>query len=251
MRGIPKTPVVCVGCSRLKGCIADQLCHSCRIRRRLPQNKRFHWSPELDAKLRHAYQRARTRIDLTYNLDLVQRSCGFTRPVILSRAALLGLVFCQGRPWAPEEIDMLGEHAGTTTVCAIAKKLDRSPASVKAKLKQLTISARIREGYSKEDLRHLLGVSAKSIRNWVSRGWLRVLNGRFPEAGVARFLRQHPDQYQLRRVEEAWFKGLIFPAFNRVPQSEMSSRVSGIAVDTMLVSDDGQIWDGDLMNFDM
>jgi hypothetical protein len=251
MRGIPKTPVVCTGCSRLNGCIADQLCHSCRIRRRLPQNKRFYWSLELDAKLRHAYQRARTRIDLSHNLDLIQRSCGFTRPVILNRAALLGLAFCQRRPWATEETDMLGEQAGTSTVCAIAKKLDRSPASVKAKLKQLTISARVREGYSKEDLRHLLGVSAKSLRNWVSWGWLRVVNGRFPEPSVAKFLRQHPEQYQLRRVEEAWFKGLIFPAFNRVPQSRMSSRVSGLPADTMLGSDDGQICDGNLMNLDM
>src|SRR5216684_3651398 len=221
MRGIPRVPVVCIGCKRLNGCAADDLCHSCRLRGRSPQNKKFHWTPGLDEKLRRAYQRAQTRTDLTYNLHLIQRSCGFTRVVILNRAAVLGLAFGQRRSWTNEEMEILTELAGRTTIRAIAKKLSRTPASVKAKLRQLEISARVREGYTKDDLRLLLGVSAKSIRNWVDCGWLRVVNGRIPEPSVARFLRQHPDQYQLSRVEEAWFKGIVFPAFNQVSQSRI------------------------------
>jgi len=243
--------VVCSGCHRLNGCAADRMCHSCRLQRRAPANKKFQWTPELDEKLRHAYQRAQTKVALTYNLDLVQRSCGFTRVVILSRAAVLGLAFCRRRPWTKEEIDRLGEHAGMSTLAALAKKLDRTPASVKAKLKQLEISFRLREGYTKEDLRLLLRVSTKSIRNWVNRGWLRGVNGRFPESAVAKFLHQHPDQYQLGRVEEAWFKGLIFPAFNRAPQSRVNGRVARIAAGTMLISNGMRISDGDLTNLDM
>jgi len=250
MRGIPKTPVVCIDCNRLNGCATDQLCHSCRLQRRSPQNKRFHWTPELDEKLRHAYQRAQTKADLTCNLDLIQRSCGFTRVVILNRAAALGLVYCRRRPWTKEEIGILGEYAGISSVGALAKKIDRTPASVKAKLKQLEISFRVREGYTKEDLRLLLRVGAKSIRNWVSRGWLRVVNGRFPESAVAKFLHQHPDQYQLSRVEEAWFKGLIFPAFNRVPRSRVNSRIARISVGTMLDSNRAQLCEDDLRSLD-
>jgi len=171
--------------------------------------------------------------------------------VILNRAAVLGLAFCRRRSWTKAEIDMLGEHAGVSTVAALAKKLDRTPASVKAKLKHLEISSRVREGYTKEDLRLLLRVSAKSIRNWVNRGWLRVVNGRFPESAVAKFLHQHPDQYQLGRVEEAWFKGLIFPAFNRAPQPRANCRVSRIGVDTMLISNGVHITGGDVTNLDL
>jgi hypothetical protein len=121
-----------------------------------------------------------------------------------------------------------------STVGALAKKLNRTPASARAKLKQLEMSARIKEGYTKEDLRFLLGVSAKFIRKWVRWGWLRVVNGRFPESGFAKFLRQHPDQYQLSRVEEAWFKGLIFPTFNRVPQSGMPPPLARTSIGEIL-----------------
>jgi len=218
MRGIPKTPVICIDCNRVNGCAADRLCHSCRLQRRSPQNKRFHWTPELDGRLREAYQRAHTRAGLTANLNVIQRSCGFTRVVILNRAVVLGLSFCQHRPWTMDAIDVLRENAGKNSVGALAKKLNRTHGSVTAKLKQIQVSRRISDGYTKEDLRVLLGVSAKTIRNWIAWGWMRIVAGRIPESSVAKFLRQHPDQYQLSRVEEAWFKGLIFPAFNQVPQ---------------------------------
>src|SRR5260370_5243117 len=234
MRGIPKTPVVCICCNRVNGCAADQLCHSCGMQRRSPQNKKFHWTQELDGRLRQAYQRARTRAGLTANLDQIQRSCGFTRVVILNRAVVLGLAFCQRRPWTTTEIDMLREHAGKSAVGTLTKKLGRTHASIKGKLKQRDVSARITDGYSKEDLRVLLGVSAKSIRNWIAWGWIRVVAGRIPESSVARFLRQHPDQYQLSRVEEAWFKGLVFPAFNQVPQFR-TPRVLNAPLDTLVL----------------
>lgn len=228
MRGIPKNPVICVGCNDVSACPADQLCHSCRLERRAPVNKRFHWNEELDNRLRQAYQRAYTRAELTTNLDLLQRSCGFTRVVILNRAITLGLGFGQRRAWTGDEIDVVRECAGKIRPSALAKRLNRTHASVTAKLKQLAVSARITEGYTKEDLRLLLGVSSRSINNWIAWGWLRVVTGRIPETSVAKFLRQHPDQYQLSRVEEAWFKGLMFPAFNHLSPRERKVRNSVI-----------------------
>jgi hypothetical protein len=228
MRGVPKEPVFCIGCDRVNGCAADRLCHACRIRSRLPANKKFNWTAELDGRLRQSYQRARTRAELTVNLDLIQRLSGFSRVVILNRAATLGLAFCQRRPWTVDEIDMLREQAGSITPGAIAEKLNRTHASVRAKLKQLEISARISEGYTQDDLRYLLGVSPKSIKKWMAWGWLRDVAGRIPEASVVRFLRQHSDQYHLSRVEEAWFKGLIFPAFNHITQPRTTTQESDV-----------------------
>jgi hypothetical protein len=61
---------------------------------------------------------------------------------------------------------------------------------------------------------HLLGVSRRQVGKWIRLNWLKPLHGRIPERDMIRFRRRHPEQYQLNRVDEAWFKGLLFPAFN-------------------------------------
>ena len=215
MRGVPQTPVTCIGCRLQNGCPSDQLCHSCRIRSRAPVNKRFVWTAALDERLRRAYQGAVTRAHLTQSLEAIQKSSGFTRVVILNRASELGLAFSLRRPWSSEEVSLLGEHAGRLTVGRLARKLNRTPASVKAKLKQLQLRSRVTEGYTIVDLQQLLGVSPRPVRHWIMNGWIRPAGARITESSVAKFLRQHPEQYRLSRVDEAWFKGLIFPAFNR------------------------------------
>jgi DNA-binding MarR family transcriptional regulator len=156
-------------------------------------------------------------------LNVIQRATGFTRVVILSRAAQLGLGFCRRRPWTAEEIEVLTESAGKATPRAIARRLNRTYSSVKAKLRGLELRGCVTDGYSQQDLQSLLGVGAKSTRCWIASGWLRLLNGRISEASVVKFLRQHSDQYQLSRVDEAWFKGLVFAAFNNAHQSRTSA----------------------------
>jgi hypothetical protein len=97
----------------------------------------------------------------------------------------------------------------------LAKHLGRSEYSVKAALKRLMLSARVSEGYSRSDLVELLGASPTSVRRWERLRWLVFgCYGRASETSVRRFLRMHPDQYQLSFVNEAWFKGLLFDAYN-------------------------------------
>jgi hypothetical protein len=203
----------------MKGCASDRLCHGCRLLRR-PARRKFNWTSEWDEILRSAYKNANRREELSTNLDNLQRLSGFTRNVILSRAVQLGLSFSTRRPWTDEEADVLEERAGQATVKSLAARLNRSHSSVKARLKHLGLSARVSEGYTQDDLRQLLGTSARSIGHWLAQGWLRLVNGRIPEASVLRFLRLHPEQYHLGRVNQAWFKGLLFPVFNRAPRRE-------------------------------
>jgi hypothetical protein len=117
------------------------------------------------------------------------------------------------RHWSREEIEVLSETAGTLSKAAIARKLKRSYWSVKAECTRLQISSRLCEGYSRRDVECLLGVGQRSIRKWIAMGWLRVQDGRVTEPSIIRFLREHPEEYRLSRVDEAWFKGLLFPAF--------------------------------------
>lgn len=199
----------------MRGCASDRLCHSCRILSRQPAGRKFIWTSELDEILRRAYKNANKRQELSTNLNNFQRTSGFTRNVILSRAVQLGLSFSTRRPWTKEEIEVLEARAGQASVKALAVKLKRTHSSVKAKLKQTGLSARLGEGYTQDDLRELLGASTQSIKHWLAWGWLRMVQGRIPEASVLKFLRLHSEQYHLGRVNQAWFKGLLFPAFNR------------------------------------
>jgi hypothetical protein len=212
MRGIPNNPVECEGCGELRGSPRDRLCHSCRIQARPNPNKRFSWTPELDQELQLAYKEAHTRRELSGNLDRFQKRSGFTRIVMLARAAQLG-ISAKRKRWTPEEIEVLGEAAGSLSKAAIARRLKRSYWAVKAECSRLQISSRLSKGYSRADIECLLGVGPRSVRRWIALGWLRVQDGRVTEPSVIKFLREHPEEYRLSRVDEPWFKGLLFPSF--------------------------------------
>ncbi len=235
MRGIPNNPVVCVGCGELKGSPKDRRCHSCRIQTRPNPNKRFFWTPELDQELQLAYQEARTRRELSENLDVFQKRSGFTRIVMLARATQLGMSAKRKR-WSPEEVEVLSEAAGTLSKAAIARKLKRSYWSVKAECSRLQLSSRLSEGYSRNDVQHLLGVGQRSIRKWITWGWLRVQEGRVTETSMIKFLREHPEEYRLSRVDEAWFKGLLFPSFGIKRDRDMPQVMS------KTVAPDAEAW---------
>lgn len=214
MRGIPKQAVTCTVCGGQNGCPKDQLCHRCRLALRPNPNKRFHWTTELDQSLGLAYQRARSRRELSESIDHLQRRTGFSRAAILSRATELHLS-SERQAWTDQEIEILRELAGTLSKSAIARKLGRSYWSVKGAFSRMEISARLTDGYSREDAAMLLGVSARSIRSWISMGWLVVRDGRISEASMRTFLRRHSEEYSLNRVDEPWFKGMVFPSFGR------------------------------------
>ncbi|HEV2992501.1 MAG TPA: hypothetical protein VG759_28970 [Candidatus Angelobacter sp.] len=225
MRGIPNNPVVCTVCGELKGSPKDQRCHACRIQTRPNPNKRFHWTPELDQELQLAYRDAHSRNELTENLNRFQKRTGFTRIVVLARATQLGMS-AKRRRWSRQEIEVLNQAAGTLSKAAIARKLKRSYWSVKAECTRLQLSARLSDGYSRRDVECLLGVGHRSIRKWITMGWLRVQQGRVTEASIIKFLREHPEEYRLSRVDEAWFKGLLFPAFGLKRNEDLSRTAS-------------------------
>jgi len=178
-------------------------------------SKKFYWTEGLDSILKRSYRTARNRNELIRNLTCLQSLTGFPRFAITSRASALGIARIKKQPWTAAELSHLRELAGSCGRKTLAKHLGRSDYSVKAALKQLMLSARITAGYSRSDLVELLGASPTSVRRWERLRWL-VLGcyGRASETSVRRFLRMHPDQYQLSFVNEAWFKGLLFDTYN-------------------------------------
>jgi len=178
--------------------------------------KKFHWTDGFDAALKRAYQTARGREELIRNITFLERLTGFPRFVIIGRAAALGVARMKQRAWTPAEIERLRGLAGCLGRRAIARRLGRSEYSVKAELRKLRLSLQFRNGYTRGDLASVLGASPKTVRRWEHVGWLTTIDDRFPEQAIRKFLLNHPDQYQLARVDEAWFKGIVFPRFNSV-----------------------------------
>ncbi len=215
MRGVPTHFVQCISCKTGKGCQKDSLCHRCRILSRPNPRKKFVWTEQLDQLLIRTYQSCRDREELTHGLNQIQRVTGFTRIVITSRAGALGLSFVNRRKWDEAETNFLAENAGTLSSSAIARRLRRTHYSVKAKVAQLGVQLRVREGYSQDDLRILLGVGLSRVHHWIARGWIKLEAGRVTERSIKQFLMEHPEEYKLNKVDEAWYKGTLFPQFGR------------------------------------
>ena len=194
------------------------------------RSKKFFWTDGLDSILRRCYRTARNRNELIQNLTYLQRLTGFPRFAITSRASALGIARIKKQPWTATELSQLRELAGMCGRRALAKRLGRSEYSVKAALKRLLLSARITEGYSRSDLAELLGASATSVRRWEQMRWLVFSPcGRASEACVRRFLRMHPDQYQLSYVNEAWFKGLLFETYNSLRPGQHERKLNRVS----------------------
>jgi hypothetical protein len=62
----------------------------------------------------------------------------------------------------------------------------------------------------------VFGVSGERVKRWLGRGLLGKAHCgvghevRFTEENIARFIRLYPGEYDLSRVDQAWYKALVF-----------------------------------------
>jgi hypothetical protein len=201
--------------------IEAKFCLKCRAERRRRKNLKYDWLPQHDTYLRAHYhgglhQRGRLIKELV-------RQTGFPRWYIKRQAQRLGLTMHPDRrQWTLEELDTLDKLLGKVSAGAIAKRLKRTETSVVMKIKTLGHSRRVSEGYTLRDLELCLGEDHHKIRKWLANGWLRdgfqgtrQLNGnghdacRFHERDVLHFIKQHPQEINLGKVDQTWFLDLV------------------------------------------
>ena len=151
------------------------------------------------------------------------RQTGFPKWFIKRQARRLGLTMHQDRrPWTAQELDTLDRLLGKLSAATIAKRLKRTETSVVMKIKALGHSRRITEGYTMRDLEECLGEDHHKIQKWIANGWLRDRcqgtkrhdgNGhdvhRFRESDILRFLKEHPMEFSLGRVDQTWFLDIV------------------------------------------
>lgn len=178
--------------------------------------RKYHFSEELLRELQLVYA-GKNKTALTDGLDRLVRKSGWPRYAFTAEARRRGWTTEKRSCWTEEEVDFLRERLGTISIRKIAKKLGRSHEATRAKAERLHLSRRVREGYSMTDLQAVFGVHQRRVRWWVERGLLGRprRNGnevRLDETSVVRFMRRHTDEYDLRRVDQAWFKAMVFGA---------------------------------------
>lgn len=191
----------------------DGCCPGCRLK--ALTKRKFPFTPEWDEMLRRGYREARTKADISDVISHMARVTGYKRYLIGFQAKRLGLVFIRQRAWTAEEIEQLREMAGTMYVRRIAQKLRRSDLSVKCKLHELGVRNEMFDSYSVVQLSQVFGVNHQKVDRWIAKGWLSVdADKRVPEAAVVRFVRNHLDEIELRRVDEPWLKGVLRANFS-------------------------------------
>jgi hypothetical protein len=72
------------------------------------------------------------------------------------------------------------------------------------------ISRRIRDGYTREDVMALIGVSRPTVAGWIRSGLLALRDDRITESSLRRLIFAHPELYSLRKVDEWLFKSIVF-----------------------------------------
>jgi len=201
--------------------VLAKFCLRCRSGRRRRANLKYVWRPEYDEYLKAHYHGGLNRRFQVLNRMI--RETGLPRWYIKRRAAGLGLTMHQDkRPWTTTEESILERLLGKVSALTIARRLKRTEASVVLKIKRLGVSRRVRSGYTMRDLEQCLGESHHKIQQWIENGWLRDRlqrtrrhdgNGRdihrIQERDILKFIREHPLEIHLDRVEALWFLDLV------------------------------------------
>jgi hypothetical protein len=175
------------------------------------------FSQRILSKLYSAYVEAADPTERIAKLKRILIRAGVPRRWLMDEAKK-GHFRCarERRPSISKELQQLGQGLGSMPVAQIAMELARSLDQVRCEPEEAGHHARLCQGYSVSDLRQRFGLSDSGIRAWVRRGLLghQVGGGhggaRFAEADVIRFIRKHPEQYDLARVNREWFKTMIF-----------------------------------------
>lgn len=172
--------------------------------------KKYFFTEQMDEMIRNAYA-VDSRASFLAGLKKLYAAWPHIPTWIISaRAEKLGVSFSR-RPWTKQDLLFLQNHAGEMTLREICKTLDRNYNSVAHKMSRLGWSAKVRDdGYGSDELCKLFRVHTYTFHRWVERKMIKGYGGRFSDENVREFITAHHDAYDLRRVDQVWFKGLMF-----------------------------------------
>jgi hypothetical protein len=177
------------------------------------------FDPYAERSLREVYDGTPATVQL-----LAQR-LRVSRPQIHEWAHRLGLTRqLQGRnTWRADEIAYLEAHWGEESARSIGAQLHRRPSTVTAKARKLRLRL-LGDGFTQTQVAEGFGVARVTVERWQARGWLDSSwrhGGRLPSVHpgshtfditpehLRAFIRAHPLAFDVRRVDQLWFIGLV------------------------------------------
>ena len=181
-----------------------------------PQRRLAPLPPQVIEELRLAY--VGTVREVSANLKRIAARSGIPKPRLKYEAWRRGWrCTADRRPWRPEELQYLIANLGSESLKQIARSLKRSWVSVELKAAELNSAGCSADGYGIRNLCQCFGLHHGRIEGWIRRGLLGKVGGgavggaiRFPESSIVRFIRKHPCEYDLARVDQVWFKAMVF-----------------------------------------
>jgi len=188
--------------------------------------KKWFWNDITDGLLRRLYDptvRGRSQE--------IARRLKVPRWAVNRRAAALGLSRPKDRPWSKQDEAYLEASFHHVSIKTLAHKLGRSPTAVKLKAKRLGLR-KYDEAYTACSLAEALGVDPHWVLARIRSGKLRASHRQtertaqqggdswlITDEAVLDFLREHPYDIDLRKVDSLWFMDLIAPLLQRSASS--------------------------------
>jgi hypothetical protein len=198
---------------------------------------KYTWWTEYDAYLStHYFGGLKRRFQV---LTRMVRLTGLPRWYIKRQTARLGLTLhTDRRPSTASEMNLLEKLVGHVSSATIAKRLHRPESSVVNKLKRIGTSRRVRNGYTMRELELCLGEDHHKITQWIKNGWLQDRlqgtrrhdgNGndihRVREKDILTFIRNHPQEINLGKVDQTWFLDLVLLRGREVPAAKLPRKL--------------------------
>ena len=211
----------------------------CRAKGDRRSKPKHAWRTEYDVYLStHYFGGLNRRFQV---LNQMVRLTGMPRWYIKRQAARLGLTLhMDRRPWTASEMNLLEKLVGRISSATIAKRLRRPESSVVNKLKRIGTSRRVRNGYTMRELELCLGEDHHKITEWIKNGWLQDRlqgtrrhdgNGndihRIREKDILTFIRNHPQELNLGKVDQTWFLDLVLLRGREVPAARLPRKRDG------------------------
>lgn len=200
--------VACATCSAVPAKLFAGLCASCRMKA-IRGPAKYQWTTDMDDQLRQIYRRS-SRKRLSAEITKLCSAYRMPRTAVANRARTLALNSLHPfKPWSDEEKIALRKLAGLMGVNTIAKRLARSPYSIKSQLFRMDLTAQLTDGYTVRQLQLLLGVPNRSIQMWLTTKALRMDKERITESSVRDFVKNNMYEYSFKRVDEPWLKSML------------------------------------------
>jgi hypothetical protein len=142
---------------------------------------------------------------------------------IRHRAAELGVARTKEPRWSETDLDYLRANVHRTGWKRLATRLGRTIVAVKLKAKRLHLLKVAGDGYTAHRLAGLIGCDGHKVDRWIARGMLAATRRQtdrvsvqggdawlITDRAVREFLRDYPEEIDLRSVDRDWLFGVAF-----------------------------------------